>query len=229
MLKELLSILRGSPSGGISDDFKEMLDIAQKLVLDASAIYWGKEVSGEQKRELFKDDVKVNKLQRKIRKQLVTHLTSSGNVTDVPYGLLIMSLSKDVERMGDYAKNLVEVPGLNSEAFPQGEILDELKQIRIDVEDVVRRVQEAFVSNDTELSTSLIEKGRSVSKRCDLLVERIAASNYPASVAVAMVLGARYYKRIEAHVINLLTGVVMPLHKLDYYDERAIEPEAGGD
>lgn len=221
MLKEILSILRGTPSGGVSEHFEEMLDLAQKMVLDASAIFWGKEVTGEQKRELYKDDVKVNKLQRQIRKELVTHL-SSGSPTDVPYGLLMMSLSKDVERMGDYAKNLIEVPRLMKGPLPPGELLDELKQISEEVENVVRQVQRAFLSSDTALSTELIQQGRRVNKRCDQLVERIAASDYPASTAVAMALGARYYKRIEAHVLNLLSGVVMPLHKLDYYDERAI-------
>ena len=29
----------------------------------------------------------------------------------------------------------------------------------------------------------------------------------------------RYYKRIVAHLMNLLSAVVMPLDRLDYYDE----------
>jgi hypothetical protein len=36
------------------------------------------------------------------------------------------------------------------------------------------------------------------------------------------VLGTRYYKRIGGHVLNILSSVVMPLHKLDYYDESAV-------
>jgi hypothetical protein len=34
-----------------------------------------------------------------------------------------------------------------------------------------------------------------------------------------VVMGTRFYKRIAAHVLNILSSVVMPLHKLDYYDE----------
>ncbi len=29
----------------------------------------------------------------------------------------------------------------------------------------------------------------------------------------------RSYKRISGHVLNVLSSVVMPLHKIDYYDE----------
>ena len=28
--------------------------------------------------------------------------------------------------------------------------------------------------------------------------------------------------RIGGHVLNLLSGVIMPLHKLDYFDDRLI-------
>ena len=38
-----------------------------------------------------------------------------------------------------------------------------------------------------------------------------------------MVLGTRYYKRIESHLLNILSGVVMPLHKLDYYDDAVLD------
>jgi hypothetical protein len=36
-------------------------------------------------------------------------------------------------------------------------------------------------------------------------------------------MGARFYKRTAAHVLNVLSSVVMPLHKLDYYDEDEID------
>ena len=45
---------------------------------------------------------------------------------------------------------------------------------------------------------------------------------YGARDAAAVVMGTRFYKRIAAHVLNVLSSVVMPLHKLDYYDERVL-------
>ena len=54
---------------------------------------------------------------------------------------------------------------------------------------------------------------------------RIARSDYDAATATAMVLGTRYYKRIGGHVLNVLSGVTMPLHKVDYYDEDAVTGE----
>jgi hypothetical protein len=37
------------------------------------------------------------------------------------------------------------------------------------------------------------------------------------------VLLTRFYKRIAAHLSNVLSAVVMPLHKLDYFDEREVD------
>ena len=44
-------------------------------------------------------------------------------------------------------------------------------------------------------------------------------------MTAAQVLGTRYYKRIGGHVLNILSSVVMPLHKIDYYDEDSIPAE----
>jgi hypothetical protein len=38
-------------------------------------------------------------------------------------------------------------------------------------------------------------------------------------MGVARALAHRYLKRIVAHVMNILSAVVMPLDRLDYFDE----------
>jgi hypothetical protein len=53
---------------------------------------------------------------------------------------------------------------------------------------------------------------------------RIARSQYDATDATAIALGTRYYKRIGGHVLNVLSSIVMPLHKIDYYDEDEVTP-----
>ncbi|KPJ89689.1 MAG: hypothetical protein AMS18_12265 [Gemmatimonas sp. SG8_17] len=54
---------------------------------------------------------------------------------------------------------------------------------------------------------------------------RAASSSYDSNTTTAVVLGTRYYKRIGGHILNVLSSVVMPLHKIDYYDEDAIPEE----
>ncbi len=79
-----------------------------------------------------------------------------------------------------------------------------------------------FGSSDRERAVELIRQGRDAAHRCDALCARIARSDYDAATVTVMVLGARYYKRIGGHVLNVLSSVVMPIHKIDYYDENEV-------
>ena len=157
-----------------------------------------------------------------IRKQVSAHLTIGSGREDAPYCLLLMSLVKDVERIGDYCKNVAGIYDDGGGPLPADEREDELREIRSIVEETFRVVGEVFEESDAERALDLIRRGREVNHRCDALVSRIASSQYDAATTTSMVLATRYYKRIEAHLLNILSGVVMPLHKLDYYDEDSL-------
>ncbi len=224
MLRELISIFRAdNPLGRMGDNFAKMLSLTQDQVIRAGQIFFSKPPSPEERTRIYKQDVKVNKLERKIRKQVIAHLSVAGNAADVPYSLLLMSLVKDVERIGDYAKNLAETLDVSGAILPDDDTVAELREIRNGVEGTFEAVAEVFARSDEEEAVELIRQGRDLSHRCDALIDRIAKSDYDAATTVAATLGTRFYKRIGAHLLNILSGVVMPLHKLDYYDEKVLE------
>ncbi|HAK57204.1 MAG: hypothetical protein FI707_04215 [SAR202 cluster bacterium] len=224
MLSELLSIFRAdNPLHTMGENFADMLKIACRMTLSAGEIYFGGKASAEERTAIYDDDVRVNKLERSIRKKVVAHLSMEGTSADVPYSLLLMSLVKDVERIGDYAKNLSEVIDIRSAPLPDDEITQELQELRHHVEASFRVTFDVFASSDRERATQMIQQGRDVAHRCEALVGRISRSSYDPSVTTALVLGTRYYKRIGGHVLNVLSSVVMPLHKVDYYDEDEIQ------
>ena len=224
MIKELLSIFRDdNPLQKLADRFTKIMDLAQAVTLQAGKVYFGElEPTPEQRTAIYKQDVKVNKLERKIRKNVIAHLTISGNSVDLPYGLLLMSLVKDVERIGDYAKNLYEVAEVVEGGLADDDIVAELREIRAGVEAMFGDAGQVFAQSNREAAIDLINQGRDLAHRCDSLISRIARSDYDAGKTTATVLGTRYYKRIGGHLLNVLSSVVMPLHKLDYYDEDAL-------
>jgi phosphate uptake regulator len=224
MLRELISIFKAAnPLGRMGDNFAKMLGLTQDQTIRAGKIFFNKPPSPEERTKIYKQDVKVNKLERKIRKQVIAHLSIGGNSADVPYSLLLMSLVKDVERIGDYAKNLAETLDVSGAILPDDETVAELREIRQEVEVAFEAVAEVFARSDEEEAVELIRQGRDMTHRCDALIDRIAKSDYDAATTVAVTLGTRFYKRIGAHLLNILSGVVMPLHKLDYYDEKVLD------
>lgn len=227
MLREVLSLFSSTqPLQELGDNFAKMLERSKELTTAAGDLYFGEAGSPAERTEIYRRDVKINKLERRIRKQVIKHLSLGGTSADLPFCLLLMSLVKDVERIGDYAKNLTEVHDFHPGVLPDDEIVTELKAIRGQVEEVFAATREVFVGADRERALELIDQSRATLQRCDGLIVRIAQSQYNAGSATAVALGTRYYKRIGAHTMNVLTSVVMPLHKLDYYDEDSVVEEA---
>jgi phosphate uptake regulator len=223
VLKELISIFKDDqPLQKASNDFALMLTLAEEMIVEASAVFWGKHHTPEERTALYKKDIKINKLERSIRKEVVAHV--SGPVPNhVPYALLLISLVKDAERLGDYAKNLVEVNDLSNEPLPNDECVKELREIANSVETLAGEAARVFADSNAQRATELTVEHRGISKRCDRLYSTIVETETDVSVAVRLTLGARFYKRIASHTLNLLSGLIMPLHKVDYFDEDLLD------
>ncbi|MFW6198605.1 MAG: phosphate signaling complex PhoU family protein [Acidobacteriota bacterium] len=223
MFRELFSIFQGdSPFRAISENTAHMLEIVAAMTIAAGKIFWEEGFDPGDRRDLYRRDVEVNKLQREIRKQVIAHVSVHAPA-GLPYALVMMSVVKDVERIGDYAKNLVDMAELVLEELPDDPLVDELQEIRRSVESLVTEAAAAFLESDTDRAHELTREGRRVSKRCDRLVLDVAHSDFTAAAAVKISMGARFYKRIEGHYLNILSSVIMPLHKLDYFDEDYLE------
>jgi phosphate uptake regulator len=226
MLRELISIMRArDPLNDMADNFADMLRRSRELMLRAGKVFFEGKISPEEKTWIYKQDRKVNKLERRIRKQVIAHLAARGRAADLPYCLLLTSLVKDVERIGDYAKNLTEIADLHPGPLPDDELVKELAEIRRGVEEAFDRLARVFEESDRDSAVELIQGGKALAHRCEAVIRSVAESSYDARTATAVVLGARFYKRVGGHVLNVLSSVVMPLHKIDYYDEDDIPPD----
>jgi phosphate uptake regulator len=226
MLRELISIFRSTdPLRELGTQFTEMLRIAQELTLRAGKIFFEGQDTPEERSWIYEQDVQVNELQRQIRKEVIAHLSLNGRSVDLPYCLLLMSLVKDVERIGDYSKNLTEISEFFDGPLPEDDLAAELHQIRRGVEASFAGLAQILDLADKETALQLVQQGKDLARRCDILVVRAAHSSHDNRTAVALVLGTRYYKRIGGHVLNILSSVIMPLHKIDYYDEDSLPEE----
>ncbi len=226
MLKELLSLFRTDNAiARMGVDFGKMLDLSYGITVRAGQVFFEETSREDERAEISKRDRRINKLERRIRKQVIAHLTLSMDTSDVPYCLLLMGIVKDVERLGDYAKNLAEIHDAGGAPLPDDENAKELREIRAIVERTFGAVNEVFATSDSEAARKLIGEGLGVGPRCDALICRVAESTYDAATTTSIVLGARYYKRLESHLLNVLSGIVRPLHKLNYIDEDLLNPE----
>lgn len=167
--------------------------------------------------ELRAADQQVNRLEREIRRELIVHSSVFGGI-DSPAVLVFMSIVKDIERVGDYAKNLLDLArdGADLAAAPD---LAEWREHAREIAQFISDTAAAFHARDRERSRDLRVRGDALLQLFDRRVSALIREPDPGSQAVARALAYRYLKRVVAHLMNVLSSVIMPLDRLDYFDE----------
>lgn len=212
---------RSEPSPGLEQirlEFGEMID-AGRHVFDtaANALLGGTDLEVI-RQDVFDTDVRINKAERRIRKELVVHATVHGAV-EFPTCLVMMSIVKDAERIGDYAKNLFDLAAL-SPAPLTGPLRDELVEIKDRISRALSECHKVFDSQNADDAKALIKRCKEVEDRCDVQVEDLIKSPESAPQAVAFALAYRYFKRVASHTLNITTSVTQPIHKLDFVKDK---------
>ena len=220
MFKNLLQFWKGKDFlNQVLEEFKNMLDDAQ-IMFNAVCAKLLDNIEEEGLREkIYAIDRKVNELQRDIRKRVVEHLSIRPSV-DVPTCLLLMSVVKDAERLGDYAKNLYEVSRLLEVPINREKYNELFNNIEQEISELFGDTKKAFMESDENEAAKTWTLKREISKRCDNILEEVIKSDLSVKEAVAFTLMARYFKRITAHLTNIATSVIVPLSDLDYFDEK---------
>jgi phosphate uptake regulator len=221
MFRSLANFFRGHDwTDEVVAAFDEMLELAeQNFRLCADLLVEGEDID-RVRDELYARDREINARERDIRRRIIAHLAASPSEHEIPTAFILTTLVKDAERIGDYVKNLFEVMHVDgTKSFERSVYDPHYDGIRTRVKGLFGRVRKAFRDSDKETARAAITEAREQMRRCEEEIRRIAASNLPVPVAVALVLTGRHYKRILAHLTNIATAVVMPADRIDYYDE----------
>jgi len=221
MLRELLSAWRGRDAlSQMFEDFDAMLGETHWMFEQAVEVFFSRADWQAIETSLYERDRKVNKTERRIRAQIVKHLTLQQQA-NLAACLVLMSVVKDAERIGDYCKNIFEVGKFYTREFTAEQYLKPLESIRTQVQDLFTVTMDGFSHSDVEKARQVLRAFDALSKACDQLVLHLLRQrgDLPTDEGVAYSLLARHMKRIGAHLSNIATAVVSPVHRLDYTDE----------
>ncbi len=194
----------------------EMLTEGRAVFDAATDAIFGGGKSKETKKTVRSTDRGINSMQQDVRRALMLH--SAVAPADIPHVLSYMSIVKDAERIGDYAKNMYDLAKYG-EDFSTAPDAAELEGYRAAVGKLIDDAGSVFASSDEDAARHLIEKADGFLDDYDDQIRAAYESTGPASEAVARALYFRYLKRITAHLMNMLTSLVLPIDLLDYYDE----------
>ncbi|MFH1504265.1 MAG: PhoU domain-containing protein [Candidatus Omnitrophota bacterium] len=206
----------------VLEDFKSMLDDAETMFTSVCRKLIDNKEEPGLRDKIYEIDKNVNSLEKDIRKRIVEHLALQPSY-DVSTSLLLMSVVKDAERLGDYAKNLLEVTELLDKPIDKERYLGIFDNIEDEILELFKYTKKAFIESDQAQAIKTWSRKRDVSNKCDEILKKLAKSSLSVNEAVCFTLMARHFKRLASHLTNIATSVILPLTDLDYFDERRKE------
>jgi len=167
--------------------------------------------------EVRRTDRQINVTEIEIRRELLVHISVHGTA-DAAEMLVFMNMIKDLERIGDYNKNIFDL-ALEGVSFSGAEDLEQILGFRDELSSRIALMGEILDTRDEDRARAYIERGDQLRREFDGLVNELVHATAPALIAVPRALLYRFLKRVAAHCANVATAVVMPVDRLDYFDE----------
>ncbi|MAM64081.1 MAG: hypothetical protein CMF92_00505 [Candidatus Marinimicrobia bacterium] len=197
----------------------EMLDLSHNMFVKAVKKS-KKQESLSVLKQLKNRDKEINKYQREVRRKIITHFSLQNNINDISSIMVLMNMVVDIERIGDYSKNILDLAIYYPERLNTKILHPELHEIEQVVKSRFDKTVDAIKTEDVELASTLI-KGfkKQVTTASDRIVNNIISGELnleSGSESAAIVLYARYLKRIGSHLKNITTTIINPIDSIGY-------------
>ncbi len=200
----------------------EMLDLDLRMI-EASVESLRRSDDGSISIDILGMDKRINRFERDVRQKVLTHLAVSGP-SDLSSGMVLVSIIIDIERIGDYAKNIHDLARLHPSRLTGGAVEKDLACVEAQTLELFRDTVHAFRENDVEKARSvMVGYKEGLSAACEGIVAAIVearAGDLDPGTSAAVALYARYLKRIGGHSRNIVTSVVNPFHRLGYKEKK---------
>lgn len=199
----------------------EMIELCEKMVT-ASVDSLRNRDDAQMEENVYDMDKKLNRFERDVRRKVMTHL-SLGHIGDLTSGLTLVSIVIDLERIGDYSKNIHDLARNHPKRLHGGEVEAELKEIEEAALENFSRGARAFRAGDVDEARALMAGYKEdISSKCAELEERLVAGGItlPSHEAVTVALYLRCLKRVSAHTRNLLSSLVNPFVRIGYAEKK---------
>ncbi|MCH7691388.1 MAG: hypothetical protein IIA17_10145 [candidate division Zixibacteria bacterium] len=171
--------------------------------------------------DVRKKDKQINKFERQVRRNVLTHLTVAGNANLVP-GLILVSIVIDVERIGDYTKNIVDLAERHPGKLLGGSFESTLNDIETAVIENFDLAITVLKTQDKKHGQQIMNSEEGISRQCENIVVALLSKpndSINQQDAVAVALYSRHLKRINAHITNIVSSIVNPFPRIGFREK----------
>lgn len=172
--------------------------------------------------DIKKMDRKINKYEREVRRNVLTHLSVAGTQNLVP-GLALVSIVIDVERIGDYTKNIAGLASVHKKMLKGGKVEADIKKIEKTIKEEFPQIIDVLKHQDQQLARKILNSEKEIGELADQIVNDIIQKtddSLTKSDSVTLAMYARYLKRINAHIANIASSLVNPFARIGFREKK---------
>lgn len=172
-------------------------------------------------RDVYTTDKQVNIYLQDVRRKVFKHLALTGGANIIP-GLVLISIVIDVERIGDYTKNITDIAIAHPGRLFCGKHEDQVVKIEKAVIEIFNKILPCLRTSNKEMGHEIMSTYEWITKECDKIVTSLIQhrdETMPVEDSVTTALYCRYIKRVTAHLLNVASSVVNPFDKVGFREE----------
>jgi len=225
MIKHILEILRQSRLMDlIESDLKKMMDLAERSFLASSeAVLEGKEVDFD----LYAQDREINLLVINTRKRIVEHL-SVGRATYPVGELVFITLINNLERIGDYSKNLYDLYRRTGGPLKSSKYIEGIREMRETLVEFFPMTRKALFDDDEKMAREVMDRHLDLVKTYNrLIVDLMHDEEMDGPQAVALTIMLRTLKRVSSHLKTIASSAVSPFMLMGFRQMPEVKKEKG--
>jgi len=201
------------------DESVEMLETDLKMFV-ASRNSLRKSETGEIKIDIRAEDAKINQYERDVRRKVLVHMTTTES-KDIVFGLILVSIVIDIERIGDYTKNIMDLAISHTAKLAAGEFEEKVTILENNISKRFRDLIEAFKESSIEKARNVMRNHKEQTDGCEAITKELIVKNHtslPCCDAVTLALYLRFLKRVSSHLTNIASGIVNPFDRIGFME-----------
>jgi hypothetical protein len=219
----VFSFFRSAPSGldhivtqavGMLGDARHSFDLAtSSLLLGTDPDKIGPDI--------LETDRRINIAEQELRSELVVHITVQGPA-EIGFVMGMTLLLKKIERIGDQAKNVLDLAVAGVTLADEEDAADLLAQ-REEVSRLFAEAGELLSEPDQDRMDDYAKRVLAINAGLEEKILLLLRSEEPGYRVVPRAIYFRYLKRITANLLGVVSTATEPLPNIDYLDDGATD------
>ncbi len=171
--------------------------------------------------DILETDRRINTAEQELRSELVVHVSVQGTA-DIGSVLGLTLLLKKIERIGDQAKNVLDLATAGVTLAEEDDVADLLAEREV-VSRLFAEAGELLSEPDEDRMEDYAERVLAITADHETQILGLLRSDEPGYKVVPRAIYLRYIKRIVANLLGVVSTATEPLPNIDYLDDGATD------